>query len=29
LKTGRVDIRSRHDDSPPRICGPKLFVSIA
>ena len=29
LSTGRVEIRTRHDDSPPRICGPKLFVRTA
>ena len=27
--TGRVDTRMRNDDSPPRICGPKLLVSMA
>jgi hypothetical protein len=29
LGTGSVEIRTRHEDSPPRICGPKLFVRIA
>ena len=26
---GSVDSRTRHEDSPPRIWGPKLFVSSA
>jgi hypothetical protein len=26
---GFVETRTRHDDSPPRICEPKLFVMIA
>jgi hypothetical protein len=29
VPTGRVETRTRHDDSPPRICEPKLLVMIA
>jgi hypothetical protein len=29
LRAGSVDSLTRHEDSPPRICGPKLFVSSA